>query len=170
MPDGVNGPGRKIVLFRIGGQECALPVEAVREILPMAALLRAPGQPSILEGFLNLRGTAVPVVRLDRLFDRSGGGPGPGTPLLLVRGAGGEAAFLVERAIGIASIAPGALMPIDRHSSFNDCVEAETVVEGRTVAVLSADRLLLEKERQCLAELQSAAQKRLEELQEAATA
>ena len=58
-----------LLVFHTSGLSCAFPLEAVREIVPMARLSSPPGLPSGLEGFLDLRGIAVPIVRLDRLFD-----------------------------------------------------------------------------------------------------
>ena len=76
---------RKSIAFALGEQVYALPLEAVREILPMAQLSRPPGMPSLLDGFLNLGGTSVAVVNLGRLF----GSPNPPwqlhSPLLVLR-------------------------------------------------------------------------------------
>jgi len=60
---------QNLLIFHSSGLDCAFPLEAVREIVPMAQLFSPPGLPSGLAGFLDLRGTAIPIVRLDRLFD-----------------------------------------------------------------------------------------------------
>ena len=60
---------RNLLVFHLSGLNCAFPLEAVREVVPMASLSSPPGLPSGLLGFLDLRGTAIPIVRLDRLFD-----------------------------------------------------------------------------------------------------
>ena len=57
------------LIFHSSGLDCAFPLETVREIVPMARLSCPPGLPTGLVGFLDLRGTAIPIVRLDRLFD-----------------------------------------------------------------------------------------------------
>ena len=68
--------GLRVCVFELAGQSFGLPLESVREIVPMAALSRPPSMPSILEGFLNLRGTALPVLRIAALLglpqDRAG--------------------------------------------------------------------------------------------------
>jgi hypothetical protein len=48
--------------------------------------------------------------------------------------------------------------------SFNDCVEGEVTVGDRAVHLLSLERLLLEKERQCVAEFQAIEEARLSAL------
>ncbi len=60
--------GTAYLLVAIAGTECALPRGAVREILPLPRLWRPPGAPGALAGFLNLAGSAVPVVDLAVLF------------------------------------------------------------------------------------------------------
>ena len=54
----------------------------------MATLFAPPGLPAGLAGFLDLRGTAVPIVRLDRLFDLPELRPGLHTPMIVLRGGG----------------------------------------------------------------------------------
>jgi purine-binding chemotaxis protein CheW len=156
-------PESDVLVFDVCGEPCALPVEAVQEIAPMASVARLPGLPSLLEGFLNLRGTAVPVLRLGRLFGAGRPVPGLYTPLVVMRGEAHLLALLVDAVIGIARLPADGLLPVDASHSFNGCAAAEVVIGGRAVHLLSGGRLLLEQERQCLAELQARAQKYLEE-------
>ena len=64
-----NNLEQNVLIFHTSGLDCAFPLEAVQEIVPMATLYCPPGMPSGLAGFLDLRGTAVPIIRVDRLFD-----------------------------------------------------------------------------------------------------
>ena len=153
------------LVFRLPEADCALPLTALREIVPMASLSRPPGMPSLLEGFLNLGGTAVPVVRLDRLFDLPDLVLGLYTPLLILRAAEDRVALLVESVCGIVAVSSDDIRAGYDGGSFNDCVEGEITVGGRIVHVLSPERLLLEKERQCLAEMQAVEQDRLRDLE-----
>ena len=57
-----------VLTFRTGDTNCALQLGSVQEIVPLPALIQVPGQPRILEGFLNLRGTMVPVLSLGKLL------------------------------------------------------------------------------------------------------
>ncbi len=82
-----EGRPQNLLIFHSSGLDCAFPLEAVREIVPMAMLSSPPGLPSGLAGFLDLRGTAIPIVRLDRLFDLPEQLPGLHTPMIVLRGA-----------------------------------------------------------------------------------
>jgi purine-binding chemotaxis protein CheW len=160
-----NGqPIRKILLFQVAGEDCAIPLESVAEIVPMAALARSPGLPSVVEGFLNLRGAAVPVIRLDRLFGRPPQAPGLYAHLVVLRGPQ-AAALLADRVIDIPAPPPEAFRPLEEDSSFNGCAAAEVDVDGRFVHLLSPGRLLLEQERQAIAEFQALSQRYIEELE-----
>lgn len=158
-------PSRRAVAFRLAGQACAFPLERVQEVLPMAALLRPPGLPSLLEGFLNRGGTAVPVIHLCRLFGLPWEAPGLYTPLLMVSGRPGPLGLLVDEVTGLLSLDLKALLPVRESQVFNNCVEAEVELGDHTLHLFSPDRLLLEEERQRVAALREAAQERLKALE-----
>src|ERR1700719_3899536 len=87
---------RDLLIFQSSGLNCAFPLEAVREIVPMATLSTPPGLPSGLAGFLDLRGTAIPIVRLDRLFNLAEQLPGLHTPMIVLHRVLGPIGLLVE--------------------------------------------------------------------------
>ena len=152
----------KLLVFQIGGECCALRVEAVREILPMAALAKPPGRPSALEGFLNLRGIATAVVRLDRLFDLPAAEAGPNARLIVLRNRqAGAAAFLVESVDEIVDVPAGALLPVPEHNCFNDASEAMVALGERAAHLLRPERVLIESERRSIEEFQARAQQLL---------
>jgi purine-binding chemotaxis protein CheW len=57
------------------------------------------------------------------------------------------------------------MMPCGPGDSLNGCAEAQFDWNGRPVAMLSPERLLLAKERECVADLQAQMQRRLEYLE-----
>ena len=59
----------------------------MRQILPLPYLAQVPGQPAVVAGYCNLRGAAVPVIRLDRLFQGEAEAPGLYAHLLLLENA-----------------------------------------------------------------------------------
>jgi purine-binding chemotaxis protein CheW len=155
------------LVFHLPGTICALPIDGIQEVVALPALSRPPSLPSVLEGFLNLGGNAVPVLRLDRLFGLEEVGPGLYTPLLVLHQPEDQIALLVESVQGIVPVQPADVRLVNGGDSFNDCVEGEITLGDRVVHLLSSERLLLEKERQCLAELQAVEQERLRSMQEA---
>lgn len=54
----------QLVCFRMGGEEFALSIMRVREIVRPLRVARVPRAPSFVEGVVNLRGTILPVIDL----------------------------------------------------------------------------------------------------------
>jgi len=59
---------KQLVSFRVGGEEFALEIERVQEIIRHQHLTRVPNSPSFVEGVINLRGKVIPVVALRKRF------------------------------------------------------------------------------------------------------
>ena len=163
-----NDSVNNFVVFRLGKKECTLPVSDVSEFVALPALARPPGLPSLLAGFLNLEGSAIPVIRLDRLFDLPERDPDPYTPLIVLKTGDWSMALLVDRITDIVTVAPDSMLSVQESQTFNDCAIGEIIVGGRAISVLSSERLLLEKERQSVAEFQAIEQRRLTEIERTA--
>jgi len=89
---------RALLMFHVGGQFSALPLECVERIEPMAQLAHPPGTPSPVEGILNLGGRAVAVLRLDRLLQLPERLPGLYSMLILLKDVSdARVALLVDR-------------------------------------------------------------------------
>jgi chemotaxis-related protein WspD len=89
-----------VLVFRVGGEWLALPVQALVEVLPLRPVHRIPFRGGLLAGLVNVRGELHLSVRLDRLLG-AGAAPGQngeaavddgrGAARLLVAQRGGEA-------------------------------------------------------------------------------
>jgi purine-binding chemotaxis protein CheW len=155
---------RVLLVFDLAGHAAALPIENVYRIALMAQLARPPGLPSLLEGILNMAGTAVPVLRLDRLFRLPLQPLGLYSMLIIVNGAAAvRFAILVDRVTEVLAVPESALLPIGKEDSFNACAEAAVSARGQVVHLLSPTRILLQKECEALTEFQAMAQRRLHE-------
>ena len=155
---------RALVVFYLGEKLAALPMESVEKIVPMASLTRPPGLPAPLEGFLNLAGAAVPVLRLDRLLQLPEQRPGLYSMLVLLKGGtDNQVALLVDRVIEILHVPNEEVLPIGEGDSFNACVEATVNMRGQVVHVLSPARILLEREHESLSAFRTIEQLRLDD-------
>lgn len=91
------------VIFRLGGEDYALEVMRVREVLDVGTLTHVPGGPRSLRGVLNVRGHVVPVYDLRVPFELTVETNPLWTPGVLMvesSGAGGEVhvtGLLVDR-------------------------------------------------------------------------
>jgi len=127
----------------------------------MATLFAPPGLPAGLAGFLDLRGTAVPIVRLDRLFDLPELRPGLHTPMIVLRGLAGPVGVLVDSVRAIVPVDPSRLLNLPENRIFGDCAIAELEVDGDPIHLLSLAVLLQASETRLLADHTAMAQARL---------
>jgi len=142
-----------------------MPISNVREIVALPALAKPPGLPPLMMGFLNLEGAAIPVIRLDHLFDQPESDPNPYTPLIILKNSKPPLALLVDGIVEVVTVVAGDILPVQLAHTFNDCAVGEIAIAGRAISVLSVDRLLLEKERQSVFEFQAMEQRRLREVE-----
>jgi purine-binding chemotaxis protein CheW len=162
----VNDGAHDLLVFHSSGLVCAFPLEAVREIVPMARLSTPPGLPSGLAGFLNLRGTAIPIVRLDRLFDLPEQQAGLHTPMIVLRGILAPVGILVNSVRGIARVPANGLVEIPSDGTFQGCARGAMEIDGDLIHVLSPTALLQANEDRLLADYTASAQARLIQLGE----
>tara|TARA_R110002020_G_scaffold183331_2_gene379594 strand:- start:556 stop:1116 length:561 start_codon:yes stop_codon:yes gene_type:complete len=106
----VDEPTQQLVLFRLNGQQFALPGSAVSEILPSdQPVYYVPGLPASTEGVLHLRGKIESVISLHQLL----GLPAPeGTSkgmILLVRAAGITSGVRIEQLDDVCEVAQSML-------------------------------------------------------------
>jgi purine-binding chemotaxis protein CheW len=153
--------GQNLLIFRSNGMDCAFPLEAVREIVPMATLSAPPGLPSGLAGFLDLRGTAIPIIRMDRLFGLADQPPGLHTPMIVLRGVRGPIGILVGSVRGIVQAPSARLLDLPRDGAFQGCATAVFQMDGELIHLLSPATLLEASEDRLLAEYSAMSQARL---------
>ena len=116
----------------------------------------------MLEGVLNLAGTAVPVLRLERVLGLRTEDPGLFSMLIVMRGVStGMTALLVDRVHEVLSVPEGSKVDASRENSFNAFAEALVIAGGRTIHLLSPERILREGERRILSDFHALAQRRL---------
>jgi purine-binding chemotaxis protein CheW len=157
---------QSLLIFRSSGLDCAFPLEAVQEIVPMATLSAPPGLPSGLAGFLDLRGTAIPIIRLDRLFDLPEQQPGLYTPLILLRGIPVPVGILANYVRCIVPVMCSEFTNIPEIRTFRGCAIGTVQFEGDLIHLLSPATLLEANENLLLAEFWAMSQARLLELEE----
>lgn len=58
----------QVVVFALGQEEYAMPIEVVREITSLSEVRAIPQAPSYVRGLINLRGTAIPLIDLHVRF------------------------------------------------------------------------------------------------------
>lgn len=155
-----------LVVFQVGGDNFAVPVDTVAEVVPIAWLARPPHMPSVVHGILNLGGTAVPVLRSDRLLGMGDARFGLDASILIMKGGPMPLGLLVGHVEGVRPAAAFQVLPMADCQSFQGCLAAELDGPGGSVHLVAWEKVLLEEERRRLADFQRHTQDRLAELAE----
>lgn len=64
--------GKQVVIFALGQEEYGIPIEVVREITRLEAVRPIPQAPAYVEGLINIRGSALPLINLRTRFGIAG--------------------------------------------------------------------------------------------------
>ena len=103
--------GGQFVLFRVADDLFGLPVEAVEEVVRVPeTLTRLPKAPAFVEGVMNLRGTALPVIDQRRRFDLEPAEEMPGRRIIVLSFEGTRAGFIVDRVTDVRRLPASAIL------------------------------------------------------------
>lgn len=134
----------EIFSFHLSGEEYAVPVEAVREIIRPQRSTRIPRAPSFLLGVTALRGQILPIFDLRCRLGLSALPPDRSTRILVLTVRGAPAGVWVDRVGGVMRLPVGAVNP---PPGILQGVAAEYLLgvaqhEGRLIILLNVERAL----------------------------
>jgi len=156
-----------VVLFRLGSELLAVEACAVQEITLMARLSTPSGLPSVLAGFLHVADRPIPIIRLHRLLDLPEPVRGLYTQILILRDQDGSAyGWIVDRVAQVVTVRQAEIMAVPENHCFKDGTKGVFTFNDTHVSLLAPDRVLLEKEHQCIHEFRNREQERLRELEQ----
>jgi purine-binding chemotaxis protein CheW len=92
-----SGGPLRLVCFELRGQELALPIDHVRETLPVPPITRVFLVPACVAGVFSLRGDIVPVIDLGVLLGLSPTLVGAESKIVVVDHEAGVAGIIVDR-------------------------------------------------------------------------
>jgi purine-binding chemotaxis protein CheW len=153
---------RKFLVFRLGPDEFALPVEAVVEVARAPdRVTRVPKAPKFLEGVINLRGAVLPVIDQRQRFDMPRLDEGEGRRLVVVQTGRHRAGLIVDSVSEVLRTTADAIkdapdLTEDIARLVNGVVNIEA--EGRILLILDPAELLTRVERGLLDKFEGAAQ------------
>jgi purine-binding chemotaxis protein CheW len=141
--EGREGPGIQLLLFSLGGESYAFPLERVREVVKPGPTTPVPSIPKHILGVMNLRGEILPVLDLKRLLGVGEGTPTPQGRIIVVKTPGMTVGFLadgVEDAIEVRESMepPLAILP-ERQAQY---LQGQVTHERVLVGVLDVEALL----------------------------
>ena len=99
-----TGANQQFILFRVGEEGYALPLERVREIVRVTPMAPVPLAPQCLLGLANLRGRVLPVVSMRRAFAQPDAEANDANRILVFEENDTVTGLLVDRVSTIASV------------------------------------------------------------------
>jgi len=117
-PNGGDQEHQKLVTFALGGQTFGAPIRSVKETLPPRPVTPAFLVPSLVAGFINLRGEVVAVLDLGNLLELDAETTrADERSIIILRSTGARssdkaaAGLLVDRLLGVVSVAAADVRP-----------------------------------------------------------
>lgn len=96
----------QVACFSVGGEEYALDIMRIKEIINPVKVTRVPRAPAFIEGIIELRGAFLPVVDLRKRFEVEVTDPTRDTKYVIVALEGRILGLVVDRVIEVAWIEP----------------------------------------------------------------
>ena len=140
----------QLLTFQLDGQEYALEIGHVVQVVRMVAVTRAPKAPDFVEGMINLRGKVIPVINIrrrcglvDKAYDLN-------TQLLIARAGGRQMALMVDVVSEVLSMPADALEPPEDIGAAMKHVRSVGKLGDRLILIIEPGSLLSDDEARLL--------------------
>ncbi len=107
-----TAPEMELLSFRLGGEEYAVMVEDVKEVLKIRDLTMVPNAPGYVLGVMSLRGTMLPVMDLCKRLGVTQASRDEKSRILVVSPDEEDVGLMVDRVSGVLRVMPDAIKPV----------------------------------------------------------
>jgi len=101
----------ELCTFRVGGEDYAIDIMRVREIINLLPVTPVPRAPSFIEGVIRLRSEVIPVVDVRKRFGLAPGAPTRKTKLIVARVGGRRLALIVDEVTEVVRLLRSEIRP-----------------------------------------------------------
>jgi purine-binding chemotaxis protein CheW len=137
----------QLVGFHVGGEEFAIDILRVQEIIRTQQLTRVPNSPEFMEGVMNLRGKIIPVIALRRRFGLAEVAPDKQNRIVVVEIQGTVLGFIVDAVSEVLRIPADTVEPPPRMGVVDrEYVSGVGKLGDRLLILLDTNRLMTEAE------------------------
>jgi purine-binding chemotaxis protein CheW len=142
-----SAPLEEFLTFLLGGEEYAVAIGRVREVLKAPPITEVPRAPAHILGVVTVRGEVVAVVDPRLRLGLPPGAPAPGNGRIVLVDAGvgmGTCGLLVDRVATVARLKPGSVEPCPQGiaGAHGDCLAGIGRERDRLFSVLDLGALL----------------------------
>ena len=154
-------PAGQYLTFMLGGEDYAIGILAIKEIIEHGQMTRVPMMPEFIRGVINLRGAVVPVIDLGVRFDGQATVMGKRTCIVILEvqandgeGEAHDVGILVDAVNEVMDIAAADVEPAPAFGTHirTDFIAGMGKVEDKFVVILDPARVLSVDEMTALAQ------------------
>jgi len=132
------GQGAELLSVRIGDQDFALDIMAVREIRGWIASTPLPHAPGFIKGMINLRGVILAIVDLAERLGLPTREPDPSSVVVVVEACGRIIGLVVDAVSDIITVTDDMVQrPPDVGSDTANTISGLLTLEGRIVTIIA---------------------------------
>ncbi len=150
----------QLVVFRVGGEEYALDILRIKEVINPLRITPVPKAPRFIEGVIELRGAIVPVVDMRKRFDLKPAPLGRKGKYLIVGIQGRIVGLVVDAVVETLRVGRADLRPppgLMEGAAAADYFVGVCYLKGRMIFVLNLGTILSSNEQVSLGPLHAAA-------------
>jgi purine-binding chemotaxis protein CheW len=145
---GASSATYQFVGFRLGGEDYAIAITKIQEIIVMKPITRIPQVPGFIEGLINLRGSVIPVVNLRTLFGLPHRELDDETRTIIVNVGDRTIGYIVDEVTQVMRIAGDQIQPapVSITAVSKQHIAGLAQLEDRLLVILEIERLLKPEE------------------------
>jgi purine-binding chemotaxis protein CheW len=132
----------QVVVFYLGGQRYALPIERVQEIQQIVEFSEVPGGGTGVVGMVNLRGHVIPAIDLRQLVGLERQEYTLETPMVICRMDGRLVALVVDEVEDVLGLPAGCVQDAPAAHALSSRMVGVARLDDGLVYVLDLDRLM----------------------------
>jgi purine-binding chemotaxis protein CheW len=138
-----RGEMLQLVGFHVGGEEFALDILRVQEIIRLQELTRVPSSPQCMDGVMNLRGKIIPVITLRARFGLGRVPPDEQTRIVVIETKGTVLGVIVDSVSEVVRLPANSVEPPPRLGKVDrEYVSGVGKLDDRLLILLDVDRLM----------------------------
>ena len=136
--------GNELLSIRLGGQEFAVNIMAIREIRGWVAATHLPQAPSYILGMINLRGTVLVVLDLAQRLGLGSREPNPASVIVVVEANGRVVGLLVDEVCDIITVTDAMRKdtPSIEHGASQEFIEGLVMIDERIISVIAINTIV----------------------------
>jgi purine-binding chemotaxis protein CheW len=134
----------ELLSIRLGGQEFAVNIMAIREIRGWVAATHLPQAPSYILGMINLRGTVLVVIDLAQRLGLGEREPNPASVIVVVEANGRVVGLLVDEVCDIITVTDSMRQetPSIEHGASQEFIDGLVMIEERIISVIAINAVV----------------------------